>query len=103
MLDDGESAVFACGGMVMAQLSHSVILVMGFAEAEAHAARHGTIEPAHLLLGLCKMCDLAVKEMMQAAAEAAYTACFSKNDFEKRKGQRRQHNFEDEKRRWFIL
>ena len=51
----------------MAQFSQGVILVLGFADAEAQAAGYGVIEPAHLLLGLCKMCDLPLQEMLQAA------------------------------------
>ncbi|MSR64894.1 MAG: ATP-dependent Clp protease ATP-binding subunit [Verrucomicrobiae bacterium] len=48
----------------MPQHSPSLILVRSLAEAEAKAGRHDAIEPAHLFLGLCKLCDLQLNQML---------------------------------------
>jgi ATP-dependent Clp protease ATP-binding subunit ClpC len=45
------------------RLSASLVLVWGLAGAEANAARHERIEPAHLLLGLCKVCDVSIDDV----------------------------------------
>jgi ATP-dependent Clp protease ATP-binding subunit ClpC len=48
----------------MPRHSHGVILVLTLAEAEAHASGSALIEPAHLLLSLCKLSDLSIQEAL---------------------------------------
>jgi len=45
----------------MAQYSKSVVLVWKLAASEAETGSSAEIEPAHLLLGLCKLCDLKLE------------------------------------------
>jgi ATP-dependent Clp protease ATP-binding subunit ClpC len=42
----------------MAHLSHGVIFIWAAADAEAQGAHHEEIQPAHLILGVCKAVDL---------------------------------------------
>ena len=42
----------------MARYSHGVLVVWSIAAAEARAAGAATLEPAHLMIGLSKLCDL---------------------------------------------
>lgn len=44
--------------------STSLLLVWRVADAEAHNVKATTIEPTHLLLGLCKVVDLDLPEMI---------------------------------------
>jgi ATP-dependent Clp protease ATP-binding subunit ClpC len=55
----------------MAQHSHGVILVLTLAETEANAFGSVLIEPAHLLLGLCKLSDLSIHDALAAVRENA--------------------------------
>ncbi len=55
----------------MPQHSHGIILVLTLAEAEAHASGSVLIEPAHLLLGLCKLSDLPIQDVLAPARENA--------------------------------
>ena len=50
----------------MARYSQSVMLVWRIAAAEAYVGNAAEIEPAHLLLGLCKLCDLDFEELFAA-------------------------------------
>jgi ATP-dependent Clp protease ATP-binding subunit ClpC len=50
----------------MAQYSQSLIVVWKIAAAEAHAANGTEIEPAHLLLGLCKLPDIDLEGFLAA-------------------------------------
>jgi ATP-dependent Clp protease ATP-binding subunit ClpC len=47
----------------MAKYSQSVILAWSIAAGEAQAGNAMEIDPAHLLLGLCKLCDLDFDEL----------------------------------------
>jgi ATP-dependent Clp protease ATP-binding subunit ClpC len=49
---------------VKAQHSDSLILVWRVAEFEARNLNYSSIEPAHLLLGLCKIVDLDLPELV---------------------------------------
>jgi ATP-dependent Clp protease ATP-binding subunit ClpC len=55
----------------MARQSQGLMLVWGLAEAEAHAARFARIEPAHFFLGLCKLCDLPLRQALRGASPEA--------------------------------
>jgi hypothetical protein len=48
--------------------SSSLVLVWRVAEFEAHHAKASTIEPSHLLLGLCKIVDLDLPELVSKNA-----------------------------------
>jgi ATP-dependent Clp protease ATP-binding subunit ClpC len=56
----------------MTKYTPSIILIWSIAAAEAQAGHAAEIEPAHLLLGLGKLCDLDLDELRagQPAAEA---------------------------------
>lgn len=58
----------------MAQYTESLILAWKIAGAEAFAGKAGEIQPVHMLIGLCKLCDVNVgdegrEEDMQRATE----------------------------------
>jgi len=55
---------------VPARCSHSTLLVWTIAADEALAGNSEEIEPAHLLLGLLKLCDLGPDELAAVAAGA---------------------------------
>ena len=52
-----ERRTTARKGRRMRKFSPGVMLLWQLAAAEATAARRPEIEPEHLLLGLCKICD----------------------------------------------
>ena len=49
----------------MEKFSTGVILLWSLAGAEAKAGRHENIEPSHLLVGLCKICDIPINQVLQ--------------------------------------
>src|SRR5262245_15501948 len=55
----------------MARYSHGVMLAGGLAGAEAQSARCPVIEPAQLLLGLCKVCDLPLRDVAPGIPDEA--------------------------------
>jgi ATP-dependent Clp protease ATP-binding subunit ClpC len=57
----------------MVQYAHSVVLAWDIAAAEAKVGNAVAIEPAHLLLGVCKLCDLPWDELraVSPGADAA--------------------------------
>ena len=55
----------------MSQYSPCVVLVWSVAEVEAQAAGYEQIEPGHLMLSLCKVCELPLANMMDKAPAAA--------------------------------
>lgn len=50
----------------MERFSPGVVMLWALAGAEARAGRHENIEPAHLMLGLCKLCDLPLDQVLPA-------------------------------------
>ena len=46
------------------EYSNSLILVWRIAEIEARHLKSSAIEPAHVLLGLCKVVDLDLSELV---------------------------------------
>lgn len=49
----------------MIELSNGIILTWMVADGEARAAGASVLEPAHLLIALCKLCDLPLEEILQ--------------------------------------
>ena len=58
----------------MPHYSPSVILVWRIAAGEAHAGNATEIEPSHLLLGLCKLCDLDFEELFAGQSDVDHGA-----------------------------
>src|SRR5205809_4336419 len=57
----------------MSSHSPSVILAWSVAAAEARAVQAHEIEPAHLLIGVCKLCDPELGRRMAPSDEALQT------------------------------
>ncbi len=49
----------------MGEFSRGIVWVWGLAGAEAKAGRHEEIQPTHLMLGLCKACDVPLHRLAQ--------------------------------------
>jgi hypothetical protein len=54
----------------MSQYSPGVVLLQSLASAEAQHGKCRTIVSAHLLLGLCKICDMSLADMLGGAADS---------------------------------